>query len=239
LNLDIIEIRMVAPHRLVLFDIDGTLLSAGRVSREALVDALSSVCPKPIALDGYEFSGKTDPQIVRELLATRISVDALEPLVEPALESYLDNLERRMTPDAISAKPGVAELLRSLSADSRVTLALLTGNHERGARLKLDPPGFNSYFPFGAFGSDDPDRYRLPEIAVERARQATGREFRGKEIVIIGDSVHDVACGRGLGVKSVAVSTGVTPAARLLAEKPDFYFEHLAQTAELLAAIAA
>jgi phosphoglycolate phosphatase len=226
-------------RRLVLFDIDGTLLSAGRASREALVAALEGVCPGGYRLDGYEFSGKTDPQIVRELLAESMEEARIDGLLARTLDLYLENLERRVTPEAVIVKRGVVELLRHISEDPGMTLGLLTGNHERGARIKLAPPGFNSYFPFGAFGSDHADRYRLPQIAVDRARGATGRQFRGKEIVVIGDSIHDVACGRSLGVKSVAVATGLTRPDTLAREKPDFLFEDLADLAKVSAAIAA
>ena len=118
-------------------------------------------------------------------------------------------------------KPGISALLAELARDPRVTLALLTGNLERGARLKLAPPDYNRYFPFGAFGSDSADRYALPRIAVDRAREHTGRLFEGKSVVIVGDSIHDVACGRALGVRSVAVATGITSPERLAAENPD------------------
>jgi phosphoglycolate phosphatase len=226
-------------RRLVLFDIDGTLLSAGRASREALVAALEAVCPGGYCLDGYEFSGKTDPQIVKELLAESMEEARIDGLLARTLDLYLENLERRVTPEAVVVKRGVTELLRHVSEDPEMTLGLLTGNHERGARIKLGPPGFNSYFPFGAFGSDHADRYQLPRIAVDRARGATGRQFRGKEIVVIGDSIHDVACGRSLGVKSVAVATGLTRPEALAREKPDFLFEDLADLAKVSAAIAA
>lgn len=213
-------------NRLVLFDIDGTLLSAGRVARESVLAALARVygwkaepeAPKP---GKYDFSGKTDPQIVRELVADAVGPERCEASLEEALAFYLAELRRRLTPEAVVPKPGVAQLLRRLAAEPRVTLALLTGNLEAGARLKLEPPGFNAYFPFGAFGSDSADRYELPPLAVERARRYSGRAFSGKAIVIIGDSVHDVACGRPLGVRTVAVATGPTPAQRLAAERPD------------------
>ena len=125
-------------------------------------------------------------------------------------------------------KPGSPELLQRLAREPRVTLALLTGNLERGARLKLEPPGFNGFFPFGAFGSDSADRYELPAIAVARARERIGHEFSGKSVVVVGDSVHDVGCGRALGVRAVAVATGPTPAEQLAAEKPDVLLESFA-----------
>lgn len=228
-----------ASDRLVLFDIDGTLLSAGRVSRDALVAALQTVSPADYDLDGYDFSGKTDPQIVRELLSDRLDASAIDVLLARALDVYLEHLEQRLTPAAVTVKKGAAELLRSLAGDPRMTLGLLTGNHERGARLKLGPPGFNVFFPFGAFGSDNADRYCLPQIAVDRAREASSREFRGKQIVIIGDSVHDVACGRTLNVRSVAVASGLTPRERLAREGPDFLFDDFGDLRSVTEAIAA
>lgn len=216
-------------HRLVLFDIDGTLLSAGRAARESVLAAMEAVYgwradPDAPREGRYDFSGKTDPQIVRELVGEHVGAERREADLPRALTRYLEELRRRLTPEAVVPKPGIAELLRRLAAQPRVTLALLTGNLEAGARLKLEPPAFNAYFPFGAFGSDSADRYALPPVAVARARAHCGREFTGKSVVIVGDSVHDVACGRSLGVRSVAVATGPTPAERLAAERPDALF---------------
>ena len=213
-------------HRLVLFDIDGTLLSAGRAARESVLAAMEAVFgwradPAAPREGRYDFSGKTDPQILRELVGDHVGVERREAELPRALSLYLEELRRRLTPEAVVPKPGIAELLRRLAGEPRVTLALLTGNLEAGARLKLEPPGFNPYFPFGAFGSDSADRYELPPVAVARAREHCGRDFQGKAVVIVGDSVHDVACGRSLGVRSVAVATGPTPAERLASERPD------------------
>ncbi len=207
--------------RLVLFDIDGTLLSAGRAARESVIAALEAAFGWSGPGATHDFSGKTDPQIVRELVADSVPAERFEEAMQEALELYLSELARRLKPEAVLTKPGIPELLARLSRNPLVTLGLLTGNLERGARMKLEPPGLNPYFPFGAFGSDSPDRYRLPAIAVERARAFCGRSFSGKQIVIVGDSVHDVACGRSIGVRSVAVATGPTPAERLGAERPD------------------
>jgi len=208
-------------HRLVLFDIDGTLLSAGRAARESVIAALDAAFGWKGPGATHDFSGKTDPQILRELVADTVPPERFEPELDTALELYLTELARRLQPGAVMPKPGIPELLARLAAEPGVTLGLLTGNLERGARMKLAPPGFNRYFPFGAFGSDSPDRYLLPPIAVERARAFCGRTFSGKQVVIVGDSVHDVACGRSIGVRSVAVATGPTPRERLEAEKPD------------------
>jgi len=224
---------------LVLFDIDGTLLSAGRASREALLDAFSRVGVEGMGFDGYDFSGKTDPQIVRELLAEKTSGGHPDELLDRVIDHYLESLEARICPEAVVAKRGSAELLERLSREERVTLALLTGNHERGARAKLAPLGFNAYFPFGAFGSDHADRYALPAIAVARARELTGADFQGKQVVVVGDSIHDVACGRAMNVKSVAVASGLTAPERLASESPDHLFADFSDAEAVAEAILA
>ena len=118
-------------------------------------------------------------------------------------------------------KPGISELLGRLAAEPRVTLGLLTGNLERGARLKLAPPDYNRYFPFGRSAAT-PRTGTSSRRSPSSARFAhTGRRFEGKSVVVVGDSVHDVACGRALGVRAVAVATGITSAERLAAERPD------------------
>ena len=230
-------------HRLVLFDIDGTLVSAGSVARDSILKALEAAYGGWRAGDHhqdrgrYDFSGKTDPQIVRDLVTEQIGRERCEADLARALDLYLVQLERMLEPASVVPKPGIAALLERLAREPGVTLALLTGNLERGARLKLEPPGFNRYFPFGAFGSDSADRYELPRIAVERARRHTGRGFEGKSIVVVGDSVHDVACGRSLGVRSVAVATGITGPDRLAAEKPDALMPDFSDTERSLEAI--
>jgi phosphoglycolate phosphatase-like HAD superfamily hydrolase len=229
-------------HRLVLFDIDGTLLSAGRVARDSILRALEAgfgwrATSEHQNREKYDFSGKTDPQIVRELVLQDIGPERFDAGLAGALRLYLGELERGLVPGTVVPKPGISALLERLAADERVTLGLLTGNLEPGARLKLAPPDFNRYFPFGAFGSDSSDRYELPAIAVERAFAGTGRRFAGKSIVIVGDSVHDVACGRSLGVRSVAVATGITSVERLGAEKPDAIFADFSDTERAFEAI--
>lgn len=210
--------------RLVLFDVDGTLLSAGRATRESILAALSAILGWEGSSDGNDFSGKTDPQILRELVMESVGAPRFEAALDSILDRYVEELSRRLRPEAVVVKPGVLSLLDRLAGDPRVTLGLLTGNIERGARLKLEPAGLNRFFPFGAFGDDSADRYRLPEIAVARAREETGRDFHGPSVVIVGDSVHDVGCGRSFGARAIAVATGPTPAEKLAAERPDALF---------------
>ncbi len=229
-------------NRLVLFDIDGTLLSAGRVARDSILKALEAAFgwkafEEHQNREKYDFSGKTDPQIVRELVIDDVGPERFEEGLSEALRLYIEELARGLTPGTVVPKPGISPLLSRLAQDPSVTLGLLTGNIEPGARLKLAPPDYNRYFPFGAFGSDSPDRYELARVAVERALSHTGRRFSGKSIVVVGDSVHDVACGRPLGVKSVAVATGLTSLDRLAAEKPDALLPDFSDTARAVEAI--
>lgn len=225
-------------RRLVLFDIDGTLLSAAGVSATALKEALLEHFGTEGSMPGYDYSGKTDPQIVRELMRGAGFDDAaIGSRMGDALGSYLRRLQERLRPEHVRAKPGVVAVVRALAEDPLVTLGLLTGNLEAGARLKIEPLGLNPHFPFGAYGSDHEDRHELPAVAVERALAHTGHRFRGKRVVIVGDSIHDVRCGRSLGVRAVAVATGLTPASTLAAEAPDALLEDCSDLARALQAV--
>lgn len=222
-------------RRLVLFDIDGTLLSAGGVSSQAMVEALVAGFGTAGAANEYDYSGKTDPQIVRDLLrGAGISDQRIDAGMTAALEDYRRRLDARLRPEHVRAKPGVVAVVDALAADTRVTLALLTGNIEPCARAKLAPLGLNRHFPFGAYGSDHEDRYCLPQVAVARAAAHTGATFSGEQVVIIGDSIHDVLCGRSLGVRAVAVATGRTSRERLAAERPHALLDDLSDTAAAL-----
>jgi phosphoglycolate phosphatase len=214
--------------RLILFDIDGTLLSAGRAARDSILAALESVLGWKGSADGNDFSGKTDPQILRELVEESVGTDRFDATLARVLDRYVEELRSRLRPDAVVPKPGIPALLERLARKPDVVLGLLTGNIERGARLKLGPPGFNRYFPFGAFGDDSADRYCLPAVALARARERTGRDFPPGSVVVIGDSVHDVGCGRSLGARTIAVATGPTPPEKLAAESPHALFSDFA-----------
>ena len=219
--------------RLVLFDIDGTLLSA-----RALAATLRDTFGTEGAAAGYDYSGKTDPQIVRELMRGAGFAEAEIDLRLPAtLERYRERLLEWLQPGDVTAKPGTGPLLEALASDPRVTLGLLTGNLEPCARAKLAPLDANRYFPLGAYGSDHEDRYRLPAVALARGRAAAGIAFEGPDLVIVGDSTHDVLCGRSLGARAVAVATGRTPSGRLAEAAPDALLGDFSDTRAALRAI--
>jgi Predicted phosphatases len=225
------------PRKLVLFDIDGTLVSDGGASREAFAESLAEVYGFHDDVRRYDFSGRTDPQIARMILHDDGRSDAEIDARLPALwEHYLAGLARNV-PGRVRTLPGVSALLETVLAGERLTVALLTGNIEPGARLKLGPVALNDAFLFGAFGSDSPHREELPPIAVGRAADLIGHDFCGRDVVIIGDSIYDVRCGVPHSATTIAIASGKTPAAMLRAESPDHFFESAEDLEGIMAAI--
>lgn len=224
--------------RLILFDIDGTLLTTNGVARRTFGDALEQVFARPMKTDQVDFAGKTDQQIFYDFMSlAEIDELTVETKKDEALDAFVALLEARINEDNCRALPGVEELLRTLDTEDVATVALLTGNLLRGAFIKLTPPGLHQHFGFGAFGNDARYRYQLPAIAVERAYKRTGLAFKGKEIVIVGDTPNDIECGRHLNVRTIAVATGPVPAETLEEHRPDFLFPDLTNTEGVLDAI--
>ena len=229
--------------RLVLFDIDGTLVSDGGAAREAYAFALEKVYRYRTDLRRYDFSGRTDPQITHMVLGDAgLPAEQIDAAMPHLWEHYLAALERA-APGRVRVLPGVLALLETLAADERVMLGLLTGNIEAGARVKLTnagrrtPASLNDFFPCGAFGSDSPRREELPPIAVERASRLKGHRFQGRDVVIIGDSIYDIRCGVPHSATTIAIASGKTAAETLLAENPDHFFASAEEHDALLAAI--
>lgn len=226
--------------RLLLFDIDGTLLSTNGAARRAFHRALLEVFGTAGPIDDHPFDGKTDPQIARELMRGAGLPDAqIDAKLPELFQHYLADLEQEIhKPDyQTTVYPGVRELLAELAQQPAVVLALLTGNVARGADLKLGSAGLRDYFAFGAFGSDCEDRSGLPQVAVDRARELLGRDFDGHNVVVIGDTPSDVRCGESLGVFTVAVATGRHDRAVLEAEGADVVFDDLSDTPAVLRAL--
>ena len=224
-------------RKLVLFDIDGTLITDGGASREAFAAALLDVFDYRGELRRYDFSGRTDPQIAHMVLRDAgWSEEEIESRMPRLWQKYIGGLEAHER-SRVRELPGVRALLDALRSDERATLALLTGNIEPGARLKLSGPALNDYFPFGAFGSDSPHREQLPPIAIDRAEKLSGTRFRGRDVVIIGDSIYDVRCGTPHSATTIAIASGKTPAEKLRAENPDYFFESARDRDRLLRAI--
>lgn len=229
-------------RRLVLFDIDGTLLSAGGAGKRAIHDAMMEVYGETGPIAGYRMGGRTDPQIARELLtAAGWAVEEVEARLQALWSAYVRNLRREVGTGEVRALAGVPALLERVEAEGGETvLGLLTGNVVEGARVKVDAAGLGfRRFRVGAYGSDHWVRAELPAVAVARAREATGLSFTGKEVVIVGDTPFDIACGEHLGVRTIATATGHHPADELAACGADHVFPDLTDVDAVWAAIAA
>ena len=214
--------------RLVLFDIDGTLMDCGPAVRGlfggAMVEAFGTAGP----IDGYDFSGRTDHEIVLALTSAAglPPGEVLERL--PRMKRlYLDRLQRLLDPAEMRVLPAVRGLLDELASRDDVCLGLLTGNWRDGARIKLEKAGLAGYFRFGAFGDDQPDRLGLPPVALASAAELTGRTWRMSDCLIVGDSPADVACARAHDIPALAVATGRTPADELAAAGPRWLVDDL------------
>jgi len=224
-------------RRLILFDVDGTLLStngeAGRALGVALLETFGTAGP----IEGYSFSGKTDPQIVFELTAAAgIPRAEARPRVAEVFERYCAHLEVALSPENTRALPGVREVLSALEERGDAAVGLLTGNIRAGAGIKLRAAGLDGRFEIGAFGSDEEDRNRLVPVARTRARERWGVEFPGTATVVVGDAENDIRCARAGGAWSVAVASSKTSKECLAALGPDALLDSLASP-EAMAAV--
>ncbi len=227
--------------RLVLFDIDGTILYSGGAGRRAMHRALLKVFGAAGPIKGFPFAGKTDPQIIVELMTSAGYAPGLIRQRMPEFwEHYVECLEGELTrTDGLVVYPGVVELIGALRESDGTLLGLQTGNIQRGARLKLEPTGLNGSFPVGAFGDDSHDRNELPRIAVQRVRQQFGRVFRGPEVIVVGDTPADISCARHFGARAVAVATGFQDRQDLVEAQPDALFDDFQDTQKVLEVILA
>jgi phosphoglycolate phosphatase-like HAD superfamily hydrolase len=223
--------------RLVLFDIDGTLLSGGRAARTVFAGALTEVFGTCGDVETFAFEGKLDPTIVRELLlAAGVPEETVLSRRAEALALYLDRLEAALAVERPVLKPGVAAVLDGVARAGAAVPALLTGNVERGARIKLAAVGLWDRFAFGAFGDEAPRREDLGPVALEKARRL-GHAFTGPDCVVVGDAPQDVACALALGARIVAVATGKTPAEKLERAGAGVVLPDLSDTSRALEAI--
>jgi phosphoglycolate phosphatase len=230
-------------RRLVLFDIDGTLLTSMSAGSRALRRAFEDEYADLAFFAAVRFDGKTDPQIVAELHTAAGFPDRATPdNIHRLLARYLAHLEVVIGESIgrVRACPGVPELLDALDARDDVVSGLLTGNVVPGARLKLGAAGIAfERFAVGAYGSDSAHRPDLPPIAAARAQRYFGRPPHGAEVVIIGDTPADVACGAGINARAVAVATGSYSVTELEHTGAYATFSTLADTGAVLKAILA
>jgi phosphoglycolate phosphatase len=192
---------------LLLWDIDGTLLSSGGAGMRALQAAFQKEFVPNGLLNDIEFAGRTDRWIMRRIFE-KFGLEASEANFQRLTEAYLQHLPSALALGPARVLPGVRELLAAAARKPRVAQGLLTGNLERGAAVKLGFHGLWESFHFGAFGDDSELRDELGPFALRRARERHGFEFPPGKVWIIGDTPHDVACARVIGANALAVATG-------------------------------
>jgi phosphoglycolate phosphatase-like HAD superfamily hydrolase len=222
---------------LLLWDIDGTLVYMDRAGERALLIAIRELYGRDLGAHlPVDLRGRTDTSICRDLLA-HLGVP-VTPGEEKRLRlAYLSHMPATMPAGKARVLAGIREALDAVHAHPEIHQALLTGNLKEGARLKLSFLGLWDYFEFGAFADDSPIRDELGPFALARAKEQLGIEFPPGRVYIIGDTPHDIACGKAIGAKTIAVATGSFSVAELEAEKPTRTFADLSDTQALLRVI--
>jgi phosphoglycolate phosphatase len=197
-------------RKLVLFDIDGTLVLTGGAGLRAMNKALQEVFGHEDGLQGIALAGRTDWAILADAVA-RVGKPLDHDLLGRLRRAYIQNLAIEIEHPGRGPKavmPGVRELLDDLRARDDVFVGLLTGNFEEGARIKLGHFDLWKYFACGAYGGDAADRNALVPFAVQRARACGLPEIAPRDVIVVGDTPHDVSCAEAAGAIAVAVATG-------------------------------
>ena len=214
---------------LILFDIDGTLVTGGP-AKEAFEVAMLDTFGRLGNAQDYDFSGKTDPRIARDLLK---EVGFSDVVIEEGLsrlwDRYVIELEARITGSPTVLLPGVEQLLLNLERNQSVALGLVTGNIYRGAQIKLKSARLAEYFSVGGYGSDSENRNLLPAVALDRAREKWGVDFQKESVLVIGDTPRDVLCGKAEGTRTVGVATGRFTKQDLMEVGADMVFDDFSQ----------
>lgn len=227
-------------RKLVLFDIDGTLVLTGGAGLRAMNLACADIAGHADALADIPVAGRTDRIILTDVVG-RLGHELDEDLLAELRGRYLEHLREEIERPGRGAKavmPGVRELLDALDTRADVFVGLLTGNFEEGARIKLGHFDLWRYFRCGAFGDDAADRNALVPFALERARQQGLPDLSAEHILVVGDTPHDVACARAVGALPVGVATGGFTVDQLRQSGADIVFEDLSDTRAFLALLA-
>ena len=219
--------------RLLLFDIDGTLIHSGGAGIHALKRALNERFKIDDDLGDIEIAGMTDSGIVISILRKH-KIPTTPENIAAFLDSYVHFLSKELPLRKGKLLPGVLDLLKKLKGRRHVVLGLLTGNLSRGAELKLNHYGVWHFFEFGAFADDHHDRNELGAFARARAKEKHGREFSAEEIDVIGDTPRDIACGKALGARTIAVATGSWSREKLAQYNPDHLIDDFSDVDRLI-----
>ena len=219
---------------LLLWDIDGTLIDSARAGERALLRLLRENYRRdygtqlPVGL-----AGRTDLSIFADLFRA-IEVEASSEQRAGFQKAYLALLGETLPAGRARLHAGIQAAVEAVHAHKEIHQGLLTGNLREGARLKLSHLGIWKYFEFGAFADDSANRNELGPFALRRAKEKLGLDFAPDRVFIIGDTEHDIACGKAIGAKTIAVATGSSSVEELQAFHPTYVLPDLSDTAALL-----
>ena len=230
-------VKKSSAQKLILWDIDGTLIVSHGAGVRAMEKALTKRFGVKVDLGAIDWAGRTDSWITGEVFR-HCGLPDTPQNSHDYLETYLELLPHELAhgPQG-QVLPGVFELLETLHRRTDVAQGLLTGNLKRGAEFKLTHYKVWHYFEFGAFADDSPRRNDLGPHALRRARERHAVEFAPDRTFIIGDTPHDIECGNVIGARTIAVATGKFSVAELAAHQPTAVFENFADTAAFLRVI--
>lgn len=217
------SVCFIVVKKLLLWDIDGTLLSSGGAGLRALQIALRQVFAVDDLLDDIDYAGRTDRWIIRQILV-KFGLPATDANFHLMADAYVATLPAALTDRGVRLLPGLPGLLDAALSRGDTALGLLTGNLCRGAAAKLGTRDLWRYFPFGAFADDSEDRNLLGPFALHRASLYHGVDFAPGNIWVIGDTPHDIICARAFGARAIAVATGRHTINELQVEGPDAVF---------------
>jgi phosphoglycolate phosphatase-like HAD superfamily hydrolase len=212
---------------IILFDIDGTLVTTGGAGRTAYERAFAEEFGEGHGLLDFSFSGMTDPLLIRQ------GLEAADRPVTPEIVEAMVNRYLAHLPEALEAAPsyvvhpGVEALVPRLAGRTDLAVGLGTGNVEQGARLKLEPAGLNEHFDFGGFGSDAEDRAELLRAGAERGAARLGRPLADCRVIVIGDTTRDIEAARRIGAECIAVDTGGADTEAIRRADPDLFVTDL------------
>jgi len=220
--------------KLLLFDIDGTLLRTNGAGSRAVQRAFERVHGVEVAIEAIDFAGKTDPLILKELYRNELDREHSQKEAREIYRHYIAYLREEIKTAEITVMPGVRELLGILSKKDNLALGVATGNIEEGAHIKLTKASLETHFSFGGYGSDSEIREELVRRAIERAHAHINHTEGFEETYVIGDTPFDINHGRAAGALTVAVSTGSYTKMELSEHEPDYLYDDLSDISSLM-----
>jgi phosphoglycolate phosphatase len=220
-------------QKLVLFDIDRTLITRSQGHEEAFSDAFRAIYGVDTNINIINHHGMTDQAIIIEVLKKNgLAEREIKPRIKKCMNAIVESFQKRIQKSTFRPIKGVKKLLRELLRRN-ILMGLVTGNLEKIARGKMKKLGLNDYFPVGGFGSDDISRTKLVKLAIKRAEKKFKFKFNDN-VFLVGDAPQDIKAGKDAGVKTIGVTTGIYSREHLLKQNPDYILEDLTNTSSIL-----